>query len=332
MIGFQSTTKIRHFEGMRALPAQSKMPATMDSQFNYDIAVSFAGEDREFVESIVATLKARNIRVFYDKDEQASLWGRNLYDHLSELYEHQAQYCLMVISQHYPHKAWTNLERQSAQARSFASKTEYILPLRLDDTEVPGILGTLGYIDARHVSSEKIADLVVQKLGATPSEAGTTTSPLAATDIPMPRVKREFTAADRQEHARKVYQYIRDYFSRAIDTLSRSDAEVTAKMTYHGPDKFSAEIHLRGELKNQCKIWVGGMLGNGSDIGFLQGHHIDLESDSSMNQWASIEDDGYSLSVAMTSFFDQATTDHQDDGRGKVAESFWKSFTSCLEW
>ena len=33
----------------------------------YDIALSFAGEDREYVEAVAESLRVKSIRVFYDR-------------------------------------------------------------------------------------------------------------------------------------------------------------------------------------------------------------------------------------------------------------------------
>ncbi len=43
--------------------------------FDYDVVLSFAGEDWEYVEDVATFLKDEGIRVFYDKFEVDSLWG-----------------------------------------------------------------------------------------------------------------------------------------------------------------------------------------------------------------------------------------------------------------
>jgi len=58
----------------------------------YDVALSFAGQDRRYVTQVAEQLKLRGIRVFYDEYEQADLWGKNLYDHLSKVYRQSAKY------------------------------------------------------------------------------------------------------------------------------------------------------------------------------------------------------------------------------------------------
>src|SRR5690606_39046207 len=87
-----------------------------------------------------------------------------LYAHLTKIYRDESKFCLMIISEDYAKKQWTNHERKAAQARAFQENSEYILPLRLDDTEIDGILGTTGYIDFRRKSVECVIDLLAEKV------------------------------------------------------------------------------------------------------------------------------------------------------------------------
>lgn len=130
----------------------------------YDIAISFAGEDRLVAESIAEKLKKGGIRVFYDSYEKATLWGKDLYEHLNDVYKNKAKYCLMVISNSYRDKQWTNHERKAAQARAFSQNKEYILPLKLDDAEIPGLNETIGYVDFRTSNSHEVVMLLKSKL------------------------------------------------------------------------------------------------------------------------------------------------------------------------
>src|SRR5687768_3512655 len=121
-------------------------------QFEYDVALSFAGEDRAVAEELGDLLRDKEIEVFYDEYQAGDLWGRDLVDHLVNIYSRKARYCVMLISQYYPLKKWTEVERTSAQERSFRDAAEYILPIQLDDTEVPGITDAAGYRDLRQHS------------------------------------------------------------------------------------------------------------------------------------------------------------------------------------
>lgn len=130
----------------------------------YDVALSFAGEDRQYAKELADLLDAGGYSVFYDEYELVKLWGENLYEHLSSVYKDQARYCVMFLSEHYARKLWANHERQSAQARAFEENQEYILPVRIDDTKIPGILPTVGYLDLRSMKIEEIYQALVSKL------------------------------------------------------------------------------------------------------------------------------------------------------------------------
>ena len=141
-------------------------------QFEYDVALSFAGEDRAVAEEFASLLRDKNIKLFYDEYHAGELWGTDLVDHLVNIYSRKARYCLMLISQYYPLKKWTEAERTSAQERAFRDPNEYILPIQLDDTEVPGITEATGYRDLRQHSMESIVNLLEQKLTQTKGQSG----------------------------------------------------------------------------------------------------------------------------------------------------------------
>ena len=131
----------------------------------YEIVLSFAGEDRDYVEQVAEFLIDNDVEVFYDRYEEATLWGKDLAEHLDAVYRSSARYCVMFISVHYATKIWTNHERKSALARALADRQEYILPTRFDDTELPGIRPTLGYVDLACKTPDQLGALILQKLG-----------------------------------------------------------------------------------------------------------------------------------------------------------------------
>jgi hypothetical protein len=141
-------------------------------QFEYDVAISFAGEDRAIAEELGNQLLNRNMEVFYDEYQVGELWGKDLVDHLVNIYARKARYCVMLISKYYPLKKWTEVQRRSAQERALRDADKYILPVHLDDSEVPGIAETKGYIDLRQHSMESLVILLEQDLMQTKGQAG----------------------------------------------------------------------------------------------------------------------------------------------------------------
>lgn len=130
----------------------------------YDVALSFAGEDREYVEKIANDLREKGIKVFYDKFEVANLFGKDLYQYLSYIYKDAARYCMIFISKYYKEKAWTGHELKNAQNRAFKENQEYILPVYLEDIQIDGLLDTVGYLKTSEYSSSEIVDITITKL------------------------------------------------------------------------------------------------------------------------------------------------------------------------
>ena len=138
-----------------------------EDAFEYDVALSFASPDRSMAKELARLLTGKNITVFHDEYAPQASWGNNVVDHLVNLYARKARYCVLLISQYYPLKQWTDLERRHAQERALRDADQYILPVQVDAHLVPGITETAGYHDLRRDTIESIADWVETKLTET---------------------------------------------------------------------------------------------------------------------------------------------------------------------
>ena len=139
---------------------------TAGRRYKYDVALSFAGEQRHYAAELAKLLQVHGVRVFYDDFEQARLWGTNLYDFLYKIYSEEARFCIVFVSQEYASKVWTIHERRSAQERVLQEKdNDYLLPIRVDGTRLPGLPTTVAYIDIDKMGVPEIARLFVRKLG-----------------------------------------------------------------------------------------------------------------------------------------------------------------------
>jgi hypothetical protein len=149
---------------------QVEVDRNFRSAHQYDVALSFAGEQREYAQAIAHKLKANGVSVFYDDFEKADLWGRDLYPHLHEIYSEKAQYCILLASKAYVDKMWTSHERQAAQERALREKGEpYILPVQCDDTKIPGLSKNIAYLEIQE-GVDAICDRVLDKMGVLKSE------------------------------------------------------------------------------------------------------------------------------------------------------------------
>lgn len=132
--------------------------------FTYDVAISFAGEDREIAKSLRDELKNRGLEVFYDFDQQAQLWGKDLSKVLSEVYKNDALFMTILVSKNYPEKDWTNFEFANGKEEQNNRPIEYLLPILLDDTKIVGLKDTIGHVDIRKQNVFEIADILLEKI------------------------------------------------------------------------------------------------------------------------------------------------------------------------
>jgi hypothetical protein len=146
--------------------------------WRWDVALSFAGAQRDYVEQVAETLKERGLRCFYDADEQIGLWGKYLAEELPDIYGEQAATVVMFISAEYANREWTRLERRTALARAARERWEYVLPARFDDTPLPGLPSDMVTVDLRVRTPKQFAAMIVDKLATlavaptAPADAG----------------------------------------------------------------------------------------------------------------------------------------------------------------
>ena len=131
----------------------------------FDVAITVAGPDRHLARELAERLQEAGLVVFYDDFFAEHIWGRNLSDMFDDIFRVRSRFCAMFISRAYATREWTNHERQSALARAMKQHGRaYVLPIRVDDTDLPGLPPTVAYVSLREKSIEEIAALLVRKV------------------------------------------------------------------------------------------------------------------------------------------------------------------------
>ena len=147
----------------------------------YEVALSFAGEQRLYVKEVARTLQSRGVSVFYDEFETVQLWGKHLAEELQSVYEERAFLAVMFISADYVEKMWPRHERIAILSRAVEERGVYVLPVRFDDSEVPGLSRDLDYLRAENYSPAELAAMIAEKLGIEPFQG-------KASDVPPPQM------------------------------------------------------------------------------------------------------------------------------------------------
>ena len=297
----------------------------MVNKFEYNVALSFAGEDRAYVEKVAKYLKEKGIEVFYDDYEKTKLWGKDLYVHLDEVYQKKARYCVMFLSCHYAEKLWTNHERISAQARAFIEKREYILPARFDNTEIPGIPPTIGYIDLRSLEPEEFGKLIIEKL-----KKGTTNISKKLEVFRKPKVSK-IKLFNPYEETQNILNFIPTEIKKRCHSLSEQGVSCSV---FNRDSRTCIRILLNGETKYSLDMGIGGIGGDNS-IGFYGVEGEMLSSSGSFNAWANIEWSQEKDDVVMKfndiSLLNSFNTGEKEYTKIEFLKALWNKICDVLE-
>lgn len=87
-------------------------------------------------------------------------------EYLADIYHNKSTYCIMLISKAYVSKAWPTYERQNVIARQIEQMGDYILPVRFDDSVVPGLVTTINYVRGTEKLPHDVAELFMKKIGS----------------------------------------------------------------------------------------------------------------------------------------------------------------------
>ena len=132
--------------------------------WRWEVALSFAGAQRDYVDQVAQALKVRGVHCFYDADEEIELWGKYLAEELPAIYGEQAATVVIFVSAEYAARDWTRPERRAALGRAVRERREYVLPARFDDTPLPGLLADVSYVDLRRRPPQQFAAMIAAKL------------------------------------------------------------------------------------------------------------------------------------------------------------------------
>ncbi len=132
----------------------------------FRIALSFAGETRDFVAKVAAILAQRftDGAILYDKYHEAEFSRSDLAFYLPGLYEKEADLVVAVFCQDYDKKEWCGLEWNAIYGLLKARKVDEVMLTRFGRVEGKGLRGLAGYTDLDDLVPEEAAALILERL------------------------------------------------------------------------------------------------------------------------------------------------------------------------
>jgi hypothetical protein len=133
----------------------------------FDVALSYSGKNRAEARALAVAIQRRNLTVFYDEWFKADTWGEELTQLLPQLYLN-AKLCIPLISRDYAEGPYTKREFQAVLEKELRSGVVAMLPIRLDDTQMPGLSTARAFVDFNTESCDAIADMVAARVAKQP--------------------------------------------------------------------------------------------------------------------------------------------------------------------
>ena len=120
------------------------------NDYQYDVVLSYASEDKELVSKVNELLKEKNLHVFFAPEQQSETIGLPLERALYKIYEEKARYVAVFVSYHYVIKKATMHEANTANSRVRCDDF-CIIPIYIDGTKLPNLDESIAYFESDDV-------------------------------------------------------------------------------------------------------------------------------------------------------------------------------------
>lgn len=104
--------------------------------YEFDFAISFAGENRDLARHIAENLGTLDANVFFDEQYEANYLGRTWSKEFLRIFGSASRLVVCLLDSHHKNKIWPTFERECFDPRVADGD---VIPIFLDDTVFPGI-------------------------------------------------------------------------------------------------------------------------------------------------------------------------------------------------
>lgn len=154
-------------------------------EYTYDVAISFAEQDRNAALALSLALEMQEYRkVYYYPDHLSDTVGRELKEKLTEIYSKEARFAIVLLSKHYFKKEFTKVEFNAIMTRVKNETAVYMIPVVLPsfnpellEDELKDIK-SMGYVHWNY-NPKNVAAIMKKVLGKPPEKLRQETPPIS---------------------------------------------------------------------------------------------------------------------------------------------------------
>jgi len=248
-----------------------------------DVFISYTRSDEAWAEWIAWTLEEAGYNSILQKWDFRP--GSNFVLEMQRAAA-QASRTVVVLSGDYLRSTFAAPEWAAAFAKDPSGLAGKLVPVRVTEVNPDGLLGPFIYIDlvGKNLADATAALLAGFKLGRAKPASPPPFPGLAHEAKPFPgsavrttsaqpsnvRIRRQATDLDKRRFLRDGFDVIAETFRTYLGDLERGNPGVATDFDRDGSTTFRAQVYLDGKLQANCKIWLGGMLGD-DGISYAEG-------------------------------------------------------------
>ena len=135
----------------------------------FDVALSFPGESRDYVESVALELEKLigPNSYFYDNNYVSQLARPSLDVLLQDIYGNRSKLVVVFLCADYQNKKWCGVEFRAIRPIIMNREPERVMFVRIDDGDVDGVFQTDGFVDAQRFSPADVARFIQERVDLT---------------------------------------------------------------------------------------------------------------------------------------------------------------------
>ena len=227
---------------------------------DFDIAVSFAGAQRDLVEPVVRACQALGVRTFYDRDHTVEFWGRSFITGMREIYSgKRARYFVPFLSREYLASAYPMDEYNAALPRAIEiGADDYMLPIIVGSVQVPDTLlnPAIGYLRMEDHTADELARIIAGRVGTARDRHQEPRDVMGVVDnafgVRLPRIPT--TDFNPHEMLQAALVQVGSHFQRHADTLTRFGVQCVVDASDTALD---VKIDRQGRPLCQLRLYFG---------------------------------------------------------------------------
>ena len=216
----------------------------------YDLAFSFAGEHRQYVEEVKYECEKLGLKVFYDRDKNNEWWGQNFISKQREVYGEKTRHFVPFISPEYFDKSIPLDEFEAAMQTALEKRNAYILPVVIGNTKIPKdkLHPQIHYLKAEEYTPKTLAQEFYQKIkGAAQAPKSIGRIIDDAISLRTPRLTPKTFSKYKEREA--TLKYLSEQFQQNLPKLEKYDLVGTAQF-----NESSIRIRVEDQGKTVCGL------------------------------------------------------------------------------